>query len=129
VAGVLTEAHRVGLGYAIRTAPSRTAALEAAATAVQERLIGGDTASDRMSVAELLAAIEQLSESERAAVLDAARLGNGEKLIARLSAKSGSSFVRALRRLASGPAAPQKSAGDGAARMRSEDPYERWGAP
>jgi DNA helicase-2/ATP-dependent DNA helicase PcrA len=104
VAGVLTEAHRVGLGYALRTAPSRTAALEAAAAAIELRLVGRDTASERMAVVELLAAIEQLSQSERAAVLDATRVDGGEKRVARLSPKSRSNLVRALRRLASGAA-------------------------
>jgi hypothetical protein len=57
-----------------------------------------------MSAGELLAAIEQLSESERAVVLNAARVDGdgGKKPVARFGAKSRSSLVRALRRLASG---------------------------
>jgi superfamily I DNA/RNA helicase len=104
VAAVLAEAHRVGLGYALHTAPTRTVALEAAAVAVEHRLIGRDTASDRMSVAQLLAAIEELTDPERAAVLAGERLGNGERRVTDLGGKAArSSLARALRRLASGP--------------------------
>jgi cell division inhibitor SulA len=68
---------------------------------VEHRLIGPSTASDRMSVAEMLTAMEQLSESERVAVLDAAHLGNGDELVVRLGESTRRNIVRALRRLAS----------------------------
>jgi len=103
VAAILTEAHRVGLGYALRTAPTRTAGLAAAAAALEHNLIGPSTASDQMSVAEMLTAIEELSESDRAAVLGAACLGDGDQRVARLSKSARKRLLRALRRLASGP--------------------------
>jgi len=110
VAGVLDEALRVGLGYALRTAPRRTTALEAAASAVEHRLIGRDTASGRMTLAELLAAIETLSDAERTTILDAAGVANDSTPVDRLSTQSRTRVVRALRRLASAePTSPDPS--------------------
>ncbi|HWF23917.1 MAG TPA: ATP-dependent helicase [Solirubrobacteraceae bacterium] len=111
VAGVLEDAHRVGLAYALRTAPRRSVALEAAAAALEHGLIGRQTASERMTVAELLAAIEALSASERAYALDiaslrqrvddpVARLGSGRKRLA-----------RALRRVSSASAGSETKQG------------------
>jgi hypothetical protein len=102
VAGVLSEAHRIGLAYGLRTAPSRTVALEAAAVAVEQRLVGPSTASTRMSVAAMLDAIEELSSSERAAVLRAAHLGAGEELVVGLGKRARRNLAGTLRRLASG---------------------------
>ena len=102
VATVLTEAVRVGLAYALRNAPTRSVALEAAATAVERRLIGPATASSRMSVTALLAAVEQLQHSERAGVLEALGAGSGDTLAGRLSAGARQRLVDALRALASG---------------------------
>ncbi len=98
----LAEAQRVGLAYALRTAPSRRQALEIAAAGIEQRLIGPETASGRMSVAELLGAIEQLEDRERAAVLEAAGVGDGRRRIGRLTASSRARVVRALRALATG---------------------------
>ena len=106
VAGVLDVAFGVGLAYALRGAPSRSVALEAAAAAIEHRLIGPETASARMSAAGVLTAIEQLTEPERAAALDAAGLGDGTALVGRLSPRSSQKLVRALRRLASGSLVP-----------------------
>jgi hypothetical protein len=100
---VLREALRVGLAYALRNAPSRTTALAAAATAVDKGLIGPDTASARMTVHELLNAIEAIGDAERSAVLAATGLGENRTPIARLGRKSRALVARALRRQASAP--------------------------
>ena len=103
VAGVLQEAHRVGLAYALRTAPRRSVALEGAAAALEHGLIGRHTASDHMTVAELLEAIEQLTASERVAALNMANLRSGSsEFVARLGSGPRKRLVRALRSLASG---------------------------
>lgn len=102
----LAEAQRVGLGYALRTAGSRALALEVAAAAVEQRLIGLVTTSDRMTVAKLLEAIEGIDDAERAAVLRAAGLRDGRALPIRLDAGARPRFVRALRNLAKRTASP-----------------------
>jgi hypothetical protein len=103
VAGVLQEAHRVGLAYALRTAPRRSVALEGAAAALEHGLTGRHTASDHMTVAELLEAIEQLTASERVAALNMANLRSGSsEFVARLGSGPRKRLVRALRSLASG---------------------------
>jgi len=100
VARVLEDAHRVGLAYALRTAPRRSTAVEAAAAALEHGLIGPHTASERMTVAELLAAIEALSASQRSVVLEMASLaGGGNELAARLGSGPRKRLMRALRRL------------------------------
>lgn len=96
-AGV-AEARRVGLGYALRTASSREAARDLAAAAIEQRIVGPQTASDRMSVVEMLEAIEQLNDSERTTVADAAGIGDGATLVVRLDAKRRAGLVRALRK-------------------------------
>jgi DNA helicase-2/ATP-dependent DNA helicase PcrA len=106
VAGVLREAERVGLAYALRTAPSRTTALVAAATAAEQNLIGLDTASGQMTVPALLAAIETINDAERAALLAASGTGEDPRPIARLGASARRRLARALRRQASAPAPP-----------------------
>ena len=100
---VLREAFRVGLEYALRTAPTRTVAIEAAAGAVEHRLLGRDTASGRMTVIDLLAAIELLSESERASVVQAAGLEapDLDRPIPQVGASARKRIVRALRGRAS----------------------------
>jgi DNA helicase-2/ATP-dependent DNA helicase PcrA len=120
VAAVLNEAVRVGLAYALSNAPSRSVALEAAAAAVEQRLMGPVTASNRMSVTQLLMAVEQLSDSERATALDAIRPGNGDALAARLGTGARKSLVQALRRLASGSAASPQSKARGAPERRPQ---------
>jgi DNA helicase-2/ATP-dependent DNA helicase PcrA len=103
VSDVLREAFRVGLEYALRTSPTRTVAIEAAAGAVEHGLLGRDTASGRTTFIDLLAAIELLSESERASVLQAAGLEARDlrRPIAQVGASARKRFVRALRRQAS----------------------------
>jgi len=54
-----------------------------------------------MTVAEMLAAMEQLCESERARALEEACLGDGDQIVASLGKSSRKSLLRALRRLAS----------------------------
>ncbi len=106
VAGVLREAQRVGLAYALRAAPSRTTALVAAATAAEENLIGPDTASGQMTVRALLAAIETINDAERAALLAASGADEDSRPITRLGANARKRLARALRRQASAPAPP-----------------------
>jgi DNA helicase-2/ATP-dependent DNA helicase PcrA len=100
VAGVLEDALRVGLAYALRTAPRRSVALEAAAAALQYGLVGRDTASERMTAAELLAAIEGLSASERAEVFDKAALSHrADDPATQLGSGQRKRLARALRRV------------------------------
>ena len=106
VAHVLEEAHRVGLAYALRTAPRRSVALEGAAAALEHGMTGRRTASDQMTVTELLDAIDQLARSERVAILDVAHLpAGGSDLVARLGSGPRKRLVRALRRCAAGSGA------------------------
>ncbi len=125
VAGVLNVAFRVGLAYALSTAPSRSVALEAAAAAVEQRLIGPVTASNRMSVTQLLMAVEQLSDSERASVLDVIGAGTGDTLAARLGASARKRLVRALRRLASGSSASSASSASSPESTANDAPQHR----
>ncbi len=98
--------------YALRHAPKRSVAVTAAAAAIQHRMVGPDTASDRVTVAELLAAIEQLSDSERAAVLDATGLGDGDRPIVRLGKGARKGLARALRKLAGGGGGLRQESGE-----------------
>ncbi len=120
VAGVLEEAHRVGLAYALRTAPRRSVALEAASAALEHGLVGHATASDRITAGELLAAIEQLGASERAQALSMAALRRGgDELVAELGSRQRKRLVAALRRFASVPSQSSRSAADGARGRRN----------
>jgi ATP-dependent exoDNAse (exonuclease V) beta subunit len=99
VARALGEAERVGLSYALRTAPDRQTALELAATAIERRLVGDRTTSERMTVTKLFAAVEQLSDSERAAALAAARVRNDQTRVGRLDAGGQRLLIKTLRGL------------------------------
>ena len=100
VGAVLAEAERVGLAYALRTTPSRRLALHGAAAAIERRLAGPQTASARMTVDGLLAAIEHLDDAERTRLLTRARL-EGETRVAGLGGRRRSRLAHALRELAS----------------------------
>jgi DNA helicase-2/ATP-dependent DNA helicase PcrA len=100
VARALGEAERVGLSYAIRTAPDRQTALELAATAIERRLVGDRTTSQRMTVTKLFAAVEQLSEAERTDALAAARVRNDQTLVGRLDLGGQRLLIKTLRALA-----------------------------
>jgi DNA helicase-2/ATP-dependent DNA helicase PcrA len=102
---VLAEAQRIGLAYALRTAPSRRAALHGAAAVIEQRLAGPGTTSARMTVAQLLEAIEQLTDDERLTVLALAAIDEGARLVG-LSASSRSGLGRALLELGSNPSSP-----------------------
>ncbi|HUJ33678.1 MAG TPA: ATP-dependent helicase [Solirubrobacteraceae bacterium] len=102
-AQVVAEAERVGLGHALRTAPSRDAALAGAADVIEARLVGPKTASARMSVLDLLAAVEHLDERTADALLQSAGIDNGHRRITRLHARARTRLVRALRDLAAPP--------------------------
>lgn len=99
-AQVVAEAERIGLAHALRTAPSRKVALEGAAEIIEARLVGPRTASTRMSVLDLLGAIEQLDERERAALLRSAGIDNDRRRLTRLHARTRTRLVTALRDLA-----------------------------
>jgi hypothetical protein len=101
---VLSEAFRVGLAYALRTAPKRSTAIVAATAAVEHRLVGPDTTSQGMSVVDLLAAIEYLDESERASIMQATGLADRElnRPITQLGAARRKRIVKAVRKLAAG---------------------------
>jgi superfamily I DNA/RNA helicase len=101
VAHALAEAQRVGLSYAIRTAPDRGTALELAATAVERRLVGDRTTSERMTVTKLFAAVEQLSDDERASALTEARVRNDQTLVGRLDTGGQRLLIKTLRGLVS----------------------------
>jgi hypothetical protein len=102
-AGVIADAQRVGLAYALRAAQSREAALEGAAHALEHRLVGPATSSARMSVLDLLEAIEQLDEHERAAVLRSAGIDNDKRRVTRLHARPRARLAKALRELGARP--------------------------
>jgi DNA helicase-2/ATP-dependent DNA helicase PcrA len=99
-ARVVAEAERVGLAQALRTAPSREAAVLGAADIIEAQLVGPKTASVRMSVLDLLGAIEQLDERARAALLRSAGIDNGHRRLTRLHARTRTRLVGALRDLA-----------------------------
>lgn len=98
---LFAEAERVGLAYALRTAPSRRVALDGAAAAVERRLVGPQTASARLTVAELLAAVEDLKDGERARVIMRAQVDGGQR-VTQLDGETRSRLADALRELASG---------------------------
>lgn len=100
VAAGLAKAQRIGLGYALRTAASREVALGIAASAIEQRLIGPATTSQSMSLTKLLAAVEQLTDSQRRALLAAADVEDGEVRVGRLDAAARTRLVRALRDVA-----------------------------
>jgi hypothetical protein len=95
----LREAERTGLSYAIRTAPDRDSALEVAAVAIERRLVGPATTSQRTTVAKLLAAVEALTDAERAAALAAANVRSDQVLVSRLDLGAQRRLARALRNL------------------------------
>ncbi len=99
-APVVAAATRSGLSHALRTAQSRQAALDGAAEILEARLAGPATASGRMSVFDLLYAIELLDERDRQALLQSAGIENPRRRLTRLHARTRARFVKALRDLA-----------------------------
>jgi DNA helicase-2/ATP-dependent DNA helicase PcrA len=99
-AQVVAEAERVGLAHALRTAPSLDAAVLGAADVIERQLVGPKTASVRMSVLDLLGAIEQLDERSRTALLRSAGIDNGHRRLSRLHPRTRTRLVGALRDLA-----------------------------
>ncbi|MGA2928803.1 MAG: ATP-dependent helicase, partial [Solirubrobacteraceae bacterium] len=98
---VVREAARIGLSYALRTAPSPAVALEAAAITIEQRLVGPQTASQRITVGQLLTAIETLTPGERADILTALAAPESRRLVG-LTLKQRGRLTRSLRELASG---------------------------
>jgi ATP-dependent DNA helicase UvrD/PcrA len=96
----VAEAQRVGLLYAARSAPSRTAALNGVADVIEARLVGPATASARVSVLDVLGAIEQLDERDREALLRSAGIDNPRRGLTRLHARTRTRLIQALRDLA-----------------------------
>jgi DNA helicase-2/ATP-dependent DNA helicase PcrA len=107
---VVAEAERVGLAYALRAAADREAALGGAADVIEARLVGPKTASARMSVLDLLGAIEQLDKRAGAALLQSAGIDNGHRRLTRLHARTRTRLVKALRDLAA--SSPDSAAGE-----------------
>ena len=95
--GRLAEAVRVGLGYALRTAPTRTLALQTAAAALEQNLIGEATTSAKMTAAKLLACVEQLSDADRRLILREAAIGDETVRLRGLDAGARSRLASALR--------------------------------
>lgn len=98
LANALHVSERTGLSYALRTAPDRATALATAAYALEQRLVGERTTSERMTVATLLEAIETLDSDERAATIEAART-RPTALVARLTSPAQRRLAQALRQL------------------------------
>jgi hypothetical protein len=96
-AGVLDAAERVGLAYALRTAPTPAAALEGAALVLEHRLVGDSTASSRLTVAAMLEAIEQLDAGRRSDLLVDAGIEDGRTLLTRLDSAARARLAAALR--------------------------------
>lgn len=117
-APVVAVATRSGLFHALRTAQSRQAALDGAAEILEARLVGPATASARMSVFDLLDAIELLDERDREALLQSAGIENPRRRLTRLHARTRARFVEALRDLAEH--GPESRMEEG---PRAGDPY------
>jgi hypothetical protein len=100
VARVVAEAERVGLARALQSAPSYKVALEGAAEVIEVRRIGPKTALGRMSVLELLGAIDQLDEHDSTALLKSAGIDNGHRHLKGLHGRTRARLARALRDLA-----------------------------
>ena len=94
--------------FALR--PADEAALGGAADVIEARLVGPKTASARMSVLDLLGAIEQLDERAGAALLQSAGIDNGHRRLTRLHARTRTRLVRALRDLVA--PSPDSTAGE-----------------
>ena len=99
-AGVIADAQRVGLAYALRAAQSREAALEGAAHALEHWLVGPAHLLGPDVVLDLLEAIEQLDEHQCAAVLRSAGIDNDKRRVTRLHARPRARLAKALRELA-----------------------------
>jgi DNA helicase II / ATP-dependent DNA helicase PcrA len=97
---VVAEAERVGLEYALRTAPSQRAAINGAADVLEARLVGPATASARMSVLDLLDALGLLDERDRAPLLRSAGIDNECRRLTRLHRRTRNRLVEVLRHLA-----------------------------
>ncbi len=95
--GRLAKAMDVGLGYAMRTAPTAAVALQTAAAALEQRLIGEPTTSTSMSAAKLLANVDGLGVADRAAILRRAGIEDDGVLLSRLDADGRMRLAQALR--------------------------------
>jgi len=96
--GRLGEAVRVGLAYAMRTAPSRRVALQTAAAALEQRLIGASTTSTKMTVAKkLLRCVDGLDADDRRRILKQAGLSDATVRLTTLDRDAWSRLASALR--------------------------------
>jgi len=95
--GRLAKAMDVGLGYAMRTAPTRGIALQTAAAALEQRLIGAPTTSTRMTAGKLLGNVEQLSAEDASGILRRAGIEDDGVLLSRLDAGARTRLARVLR--------------------------------
>jgi hypothetical protein len=81
----------------LRTAANQKLALETAAAAIEQRLIGAATALDNMTVAAMPDCVEGISASERQRILSEAGVRNDQTLLSRLYAGGRRGLARALR--------------------------------
>lgn len=95
--GRLGEAVRVGLAYAMRTAPDRRVALQTAAAALEQRLIGVSTTSTKMTVAKLLRCVDGLDAGDRRRILKQAGLSDATVRLTTLDRAAWSRLASALR--------------------------------
>ena len=93
----LARARRTGLVHVLRAAEDPTTALQIAADAVEQKLVGAPTASQRMTLADLLDALDALEPERREAIVEAGGIRNPQVLVSRLDAGGRKSLARALR--------------------------------
>jgi DNA helicase-2/ATP-dependent DNA helicase PcrA len=98
VARGLGQATRTGLTDALRAAGGRGTALEVAALAIEQDLIGVKTRSDRLTVKVLFGALRDLDGEERAAAIEAAAV-RPTAIVERLDVGARRRIVKQLRSL------------------------------
>ncbi|HEY1538811.1 MAG TPA: ATP-dependent helicase [Solirubrobacteraceae bacterium] len=79
--GRLAKAVEIGLGYAMRTAPTPAIALQTAAAALEQRLVGDPTTSAAMTAAKLVANVEGLTAADGAGILRRAGISDDGVLL------------------------------------------------
>ena len=98
IARGLGQAARAGLTDALRAAGDRATALEVAALAIEQDLIGVKTRSDRLTVKVLFAALRGLDGDERTAAIEAAGV-RPTAIVDRLDVGARRRLVKQLRAL------------------------------
>ena len=93
----LARARRTGLVHVLRAAEDPATALQIAADAVEQKLVGAPTGSQRMTLADLLDAIDALEPERRETIVGARGIRSEQVLVSRLDAGGRKSLARALR--------------------------------